>query len=298
MKFISSVIRPVIMGLCSGLLLSAAAQLSGAPATVRVMSFNIRMSAAADGVNGWTHRRAMLFQTVRAFQPDLVGFQEVLANQYDELIAQLPDYAFSGRARVDGQRKGEWALLGFRRDRFRLVGQGDFWLSEQPAVIGSKSWDAMYPRICSWVRLGDAVAGSEFVFANTHFDHVGVVARQQASQLISRELSRIAAGRPAILTGDLNVTEDDPAYAVLVRPEMPGAIRWRDAYRRLYPVRARDELTFHAFAGHTEGWRIDYVLHTADFVPLAATIDRTRSAAGYYPSDHYAVTAVLQVAQP
>lgn len=106
MKFISSVIRPVIMGLCSGLLLSAAAQLSGAPATVRVMSFNIRMSAAADGVNGWTHRRAMLFQTVRAFQPDLVGFQEVLANQYDELIAQLPDYAFSGRARVDGQRKG------------------------------------------------------------------------------------------------------------------------------------------------------------------------------------------------
>ena len=258
-----------------------------------VMSFNVRLSAADDGENAWPKRRDLFFQTVHNFGPDLVGFQEVLADQYDAMIARMPEYAFSGVARDDGRRKGEWSLIGYRKTRFTLVDHGDFWLSEQPTVPGSKSWDAALTRICSWVRLRATATGREFVYANTHFDHKGVIARREAGKVLSRELSRIAAGVPAILTGDLNVTEDDPAYAVLVGPATPGAIRWIDAYREVHRVRQPDELSFHAFQGGATGSRIDFIFHTAHFAATEAAIDRTASADHHYPSDHYAVTAVL-----
>lgn len=259
------------------------------------MSFNIRFSAADDGENAWPKRVGLFFKTITDFGPDLIGFQEVLADQHDALIAHLPDYAFSGVARDDGKHEGEWALIGYRKDLFQAIDHGDFWLSEQPAVPGSKSWDAALTRICSWVRLRAVATGREFVFANTHFDHRGVIARREASKVLLRELSQIAAGAPAILTGDLNVTEDDPAYAILAHSSL---LTWIDAYREVHPARSPDELSFHAFKGGTTGSRIDFIFHTPHFTAVAAAIDRSTSADGHHPSDHYPVTAVVQMKPP
>lgn len=258
----------------------------------RVMSYNVRNSNAQDGEDAWPKRVDFFFDTVTGFDADLIGFQEVLAIQYDEIAKRLTGYGFSGVARDDGKRKGEWSMVAYRKERFEAVGQGDFWLSETPTVIGSKSWDAALTRICSWVRLREKATGRELVFANTHFDHKGVVARQEASRVLSKQLSEIAKGVPAILTGDLNINEDNPAYGVLVRPDVAGAIRWIDAYRTMHPTRKPDEASFHAFKGVTTGSRIDFVFHTSHFTATASEIDRT-SRNGRYPSDHYAVTAVL-----
>ena len=264
---------------------------TSAPGILRVMSFNIRFSAADDGENAWPRRAALLFKTITDFRPDLIGFQEVMGDQRDALIAHLPDYAFSGVARDDGKHGGEWALIGYRKDLFQAIDHGDFWLSGQPAVPGSKSWDAALTRICSWVRLRAVATGREFVFANTHFDHRGVIARREAGKVLLRELSQIAAGAPAILTGDLNVTEDDPAYAIITRSAL---FTWIDAYREVHPARLPGELSFHGFKGGTTGARIDFIFHTPHFTATAAAIDRSVSADGHYPSDHYPVTAVLQ----
>ena len=259
---------------------------------LRVMSFNVRNSRAPDGENAWPKRTELFFVTVTRFGPDLVGFQEVLADQYDALVARLPEYRFSGVARDDGKRQGEWSCVAYLKDRFTVVADGNFWLSETPTVVGSKSWDAALTRLCSWVRLRDGKSGREFVFANTHFDHKGVVARQESSRLLSRQLSEIAKGVPAILVGDLNITEDNPAYAVLVRPDAPGAIRWIDSFRTVYPTRSLDESSFHAFKGGATGSRIDFIFHTSDFRATAAAVDRSDEK-GRFPSDHYPVTAVL-----
>jgi endonuclease/exonuclease/phosphatase family metal-dependent hydrolase len=260
----------------------------------RLMSFNVRTSTAADGPDAWPLRKNILIETIERFQPTLIGFQEVREDQHDEIIARMPDYAFSGVARDDGKRKGEWSLIGFRKERFSAQNHGDFWLSEQPEVPGSKSWDAALTRICSWVRLRETATGREYVFANTHFDHRGVIARREASRVLSEQLAKIAAGVPAILTGDLNIKEDNPAYAVLVQPTLPGAIRWIDSYREIYPQRATDEASFHGFKGTVAGSRIDFIFHTADFKATASAIDRF-SKGGRYPSDHYAVTAILVI---
>jgi len=268
-----------------------------APATadapaLRVVSFNVRNSNAPDGENAWPKRADFFFDTVAGFDADLLGFQEVLAVQHDAIVARLTGHGFVGGARDDGKRKGEWCLIAYRKTRFTAVTQGDFWLSETPEVPGSKSWDAALTRICSWVRLRDHATGRELVYANTHFDHKGVVARQEAARVISTRLSTIARGVPAILTGDLNINEDNPAYRVFVRPDRPDAIRWIDAYRAVHPVRRPDESSFNGFKPVVDGSRIDFIFHTADFTATAATIDRT-SRDGRFPSDHFPVTAVL-----
>jgi endonuclease/exonuclease/phosphatase family metal-dependent hydrolase len=264
------------------------------PGTYRVVSFNVRNSNAQDGENAWPNRIGLFFDTVAGFKADLIGFQEVLARQHDEIKQQMTGHGFSGNARDDGKRKGEWTLIGYRQDRFVALDQGDFWLSETPEVAGSKSWDAALTRICSWVRLREKATGRELVFANTHFDHKGVVARQEASRVLSKRLSVIAKGVPAILVGDFNINEDNPAYAVLVRPDTSGAIAWIDAYRTVNRTRLPDEASFHGFKGGSTGSRIDFIFHTDHFTAQASDIDRS-ARDGRFPSDHYAVTAVLKL---
>lgn len=283
----------LIRSLLGCLVLAATAALTAAE-PLRVMSFNVRLSAGKDGDNAWPKRTELFFATISAYGPDLIGFQEVLADQHDAITARLTDYGFSGDARDDGKRKGEWSNIGYRKTRFTLVDSGTFWLSETPEIPGSKSWDAALTRICSWVRLRETATGQEFVYANTHFDHVGKIARAEASKVISQRVSAIAAGVPALLTGDLNINEDNPAYSVFVKPTTPGAIRWIDSFRTLHPQRSPEEASFHGFKGGTKGSRIDFVFHTDHWVATAAAIDRT-SKDGRYPSDHYPVTATVKL---
>ncbi len=260
---------------------------------LRVMSFNVRNSNARDGEDAWPKRTELFFATIASFGPDLIGFQEVLADQHDAITARMPDYAFAGVARDDGQRQGEWSNIGYRKTRFTLLNSGNFWLSETPEIAGSKSWDAAVTRICTWVRLRETATGQEFIYANTHFDHIGKIARLEASKIISQRISALATGVPALLTGDLNITEDNPAYGVLVNPTAPGAIRWIDAYREVHAERSPDEASAHSFRGGTKGSRIDFIFHTPDWIATEAAIDRT-SKDGRYPSDHYPVTATLK----
>src|SRR3546814_10616074 len=109
------------------------------------MTYNIRLDCASDGDNAWPHRRSALIALVAYQAPDLVGMQEVLQHQKQAVEADLPAYQFVGVARDDGKDKGEFSPLGFRRDRFALVGSGTFWLSPTPDVP-SKGWDAALPR--------------------------------------------------------------------------------------------------------------------------------------------------------
>jgi endonuclease/exonuclease/phosphatase family metal-dependent hydrolase len=288
-------IRPWFIGVA--LVLPAGAlglSARAADTPLRVMSFNVRYGTAPDGEDSWGKRTGLFFETIERFQPDLIGFQEVIAAQYDAIAERMKGHAFSGVAREDGKRKGEFSSIGYRTERFTKLAEGTFWLSETPEVAGSKSWDSSLPRVCSWVRLRETATGREFVFANTHFDHRGVVARREAARVLSERIGPIAAGVPAILTGDFNINEDNPAYAALVKPPKAEWISWIDSYRTLYPQRQPDEASFNGFKGTVQGSRIDFVFHTAHYRATSATIDRF-SRQGRYPSDHYPVTAVLEL---
>ena len=259
---------------------------------LRVMCFNIRYSAARDTIeNGWSNRKERVLATIRGFDPDLLGLQEVLADQYDSLRDLLPEYAAVGVARDDGAREGEWSAIFYRAARFTSLESGTFWLSEAPEKAGSSSWGAACVRICTWVKLRDRAKGMQFLHANTHFDHRSGLARIGSAMLLNTRLRALAEGDPVVLTGDFNSTEKDETYKVLVNSTKVGASKFFDSYREVHPLRSGDEASFHAFKGIKAGSRIDWILHTEQFKPISAEI--VRSAGPPFPSDHYPVTAVF-----
>ncbi len=265
---------------------------------VTVMSFNIRYGTANDGENAWPHRRERVIDCIRAANPDLLGTQETLAFQRDELAAGLPGYAWVGVGRDDGGDAGEMAALCYREARFERVDAGHFWLSPTPENVGSQGWDAALPRIASWVRLRDrqSPAGHEILYLNTHFDHRGGEARVESARLIRQWLSDHAADCRVIVTGDFNAAEGSEPYDALFGEAADtdqGLLPLVDTLRAVKPVATADEGTFTGFdAQQIQGARIDWIGCSPDWRIVSAAIDRT-SRDGRTPSDHAAVIAVV-----
>lgn len=278
-------------------LLFAGTSAQAAEPLLRVMTFNLRYATASDGDNSWKNRKEILLETIRQFGPDLLGTQETLAVQADYLTENLPGYKLVGVGRDDGKRAGEFSAILYKADRFEAIDSGTFWLSETPDKIGSKSWDSSLPRIATWVRLRDRTSeGRELCYLNTHWDHIGNQARVESGKIIRAWLARHAAGLPAIVTGDLNVTDDHPGYLALVSSDAP-APALHDIFRQVHPTAGPEEATFHNFGGNRKGRRIDFILASPELKGVEAAIDYTNRD-GRYPSDHYPVTAVLQIERP
>jgi len=267
-----------------------------AASDVRVMSFNIRFGTANDGVNHWRLRQDFLVETIRAFDPDLLGTQETLADQRDFLGEKLSEYDFVGVGRDDGREAGEMMAIYWKRERFEKIEAGHFWLSETPETVGSQSWDTSLPRMVTWVKLRDRQQpdAPPIAWFNTHFDHRGQEARLESARLIRRKAMELAADHHLIVTGDFNAGEESPPYAALFAPAEPGQPEWLDTYRRLHPERGPEEGTFNAFDPQaTKGARIDWIAVCDRWQVIAAGIDRTQRD-GRVPSDHFPVTAVVR----
>jgi len=261
-------------------------------APLRVMSFNVRYGTAADGENSWEKRKDLLIEAIRRFDPDLLGTQETLAFQAEFISARLPAYTRIGVGRDDGQKNGEQMTIFFKTDRFETLASGHYWLSEHPDRPGEKGWDAMCPRMVTWVRLRDRKTDRVFLWLNTHWDHKGQQARLESPRQMRRWLAEQTPNLPVIITGDFNSTEDSPQYRILLGGENDRP-KLTDTYRHLHPERQPDEASFHGFHGKREGSRIDWILCSPPFVPVEATIDRFQQD-GRYPSDHFPVTATLR----
>jgi endonuclease/exonuclease/phosphatase family metal-dependent hydrolase len=198
--------------------LSAAKDHNGveAPHSLRVMTFNIRFDNPRDGENAWPHRKDKVASMVRLYAADIVGMQEALRSQIEELAKLLPKHDWVGVGRQDGKDAGEFTPIFYRRDRLELLDKNTFWLSETPQKVGSRGWDAALPRIVTWATFKDRQTQQRFVVFNTHFDHLGVVARFNSAKLLRVKAAEIAGELPAVAIGDFNCTPDSPPYKWLI----------------------------------------------------------------------------------
>jgi endonuclease/exonuclease/phosphatase family metal-dependent hydrolase len=261
--------------------------------TLLVMTFNIRFGTANDGKDHWENRKEMLFDVLRRYNPDIIGMQEALRFQLDEIRTTLPHYAEVGAGRDDGKAAGEFSAILFRSDRFSSVEDGTFWFSDTPEIPGSMTWGNSFPRICSWTRLVEKTSGSTFRVYNVHLDHVSQPSREKS---VAALMQNIQQSDPVIVTGDFNAGEQNPAILFLkgdtsVHLSAPnaGRIQLVDSYRSLHP----DEKavgTFHAFRGNTDGDKIDFVFVEPGTPVLEAAILHD-NVNGRYPSDHFPVIA-------
>lgn len=180
---------------------------------LNVMTYNVRYSTEKDGVNAWSKRKDNVKALVKFHEVDILCAQEALAEQYDAIL-ENSDFEAVGAGRDDGQRKGEFSPIFYNKNRFTKKDGGIFWLSQTPSVP-SKGWDAMFNRVCTWVRLYDKLNKKEFLVFNTHYDHVGVQARIESAKLIKQKIQEIAPKLPVVYTGDLNVTPETDAIATI-----------------------------------------------------------------------------------
>lgn len=261
---------------------------------IRVGTFNIRNSGADDGENGWPHRRTLLVDTIRRADPDLIGLQEVLPDQQANLAQDLASYGTVAVFRDDGKSKGEAASIFYRKARFELIESGTFWLSQTPEVAGSFGWDAACTRICTWAKLRDRQTKQTLLAANTHFDHVGDVARANSAKLIVERLAALSAGDAIVLTGDFNAIETGPVYTALLDAAREQGLSLADTYRAVHPAIGPDEASYHGFKDVTKGLRIDWIFVTPQLVTINSEIDHFKNATGHYPSDHCPVWATLK----
>ena len=262
---------------------------------VRVMSFNIRYATPKDGPNIWENRRDFLAETVNAFAPDLLGTQETLGRQRDDLSQRLPEYDVLAAGRDDGAERGEMMAVFYKKARFEKLAGGHFWLSETPDVPGSKSWDSSLPRMATWIKLKDRhhLGAPPLLMVNTHFDHMGPTSRVEAARLLRRKIDQLAAGSRVILTGDFNSGDGSDPYKIVFSKEPITSLPLVDTFRATHPTRSGDEGTSSNFrVGTPSGARIDWIGVSPTWTIREADILRAQRD-GRTPSDHHPVTAVL-----
>ncbi len=269
---------------------------------IRVMTFNIRYGTANDGEDRWERRRDMVFDVIRRHKPDVVGVQEALRFQLDEIAKALPVYAEIGTGRDDGRQAGEYSAILYRTNRVRLLEHGTFWFSDTPETPGSRHWGNRLPRICTWGRFEDNRTRRTFHHYNVHLDHQSQPSRERSAELLADHIRRRAHPDPVIVTGDFNAGEDNPAIRYLQGklprasapgPEAPPSPRLRDTFRVLHPD-AKDTGTFNGFRGTRTGEKIDYVFVSPGVAVLDAQIVHDQHD-GRYPSDHFPVTATIRL---
>jgi endonuclease/exonuclease/phosphatase family metal-dependent hydrolase len=273
------------------LVTAAPAAAAGDPAAFRVMSYNIRVDVPADNPT-WVERRPHMAAQIAFLDPDLLGVQEAQPHMIDWLAGRLPAYDRYGVGRDDGL-VGESTTLFWRRDRYERLRAETFWCSPTPDRP-SKGWDAAYPRTVTRVVLRDRRDGRLLDVRNTHFDHVGVVAREQCAILVAGMTPAEVDGASAevVLMGDFNTGPDTAPYRRIVASGL------RDA-RAISPVTFGPAGTFNAFdiANDNEGVAIDHV-----FVGPGLAVERfavpTDSFGGRVISDHFPVVADLIPAAP
>jgi endonuclease/exonuclease/phosphatase family metal-dependent hydrolase len=271
------------------------ARVSADVVDLKVMSFNVRTANAADGVNDWDgNRKNLVEQTIRNFGPDLLGIQEDLKRQRDFLEDQFPGYAVVGRG-AQGGTSGEYDSIMYRKSRFDEVRRGFFWLSTTPDVPGSESWGTAFPRMVTWLELSDTKnPGFNFVFMNTHWDHVSSTARINSATLMRQKIHDLAEGIPVLVTGDFNADQGGDAYRRMRGLDDFDTVRnLADTYREIHPENSATVGTAPGFDGHGGDGRIDWILRDSDFTTIDANIDHT-SFDGFYPSDHSPINATLR----
>ncbi|MGV8091914.1 MAG: endonuclease/exonuclease/phosphatase family protein [Mangrovibacterium sp.] len=248
---------------------------------LNVATYNLRFNNPNDGVNAWPNRKEQVKALIRYHEFDLFGTQEGLIGQLNDL-AEMDEYAFVGAGRDDGKQAGEHSAIFYRKDRFKLLENGDFWLSETPETPG-KGWDATCcNRICSWAKFRDLGSKKDFYFFSVHFDHQGVQARIESGKLMVEKITEIAGAAPVICVGDFNSTPETEQIQTMKS-------LLRDSYEITRMAPYGPEGTFNSFNYNAPMKnRIDYIF-VSDQTDVLKYGVLTDSYDQKFPSDHLPV---------
>ena len=268
--------------------------------SVRIMSFNIRYGSARDGKNSWRYRSAQVSSILREQNADIIGLQEALRFQLNEIGSGMADYAEIGAGRDDGDTLGEYSPIFYKKSRFKSLKSGTLWFSDTPFIPGSKHWGNRHPRIFTFVKLTDRITGKKILVYNVHLDHANSHSRWRSVSLLHNHISENKCAKTSvIILGDFNSTENSAIIRYMTgranflnSKDTSGknSLPLNDAFRSIHPRGSGG--TFHMFWGKKFGPRLDYIFVSKDAQIKEASIIRS-NISGRYPSDHFPITAEI-----
>ncbi|WP_422079578.1 endonuclease/exonuclease/phosphatase family protein [Ulvibacterium sp.] len=175
---------------------------------LKLMTYNIKYDNTSDTINNWNYRKEALVQLLKHYEASFIGAQEVLHRQLTYIDSALTGFAYIGVGRDDGRQKGEYSPIFYDSSRYKVLKSNTFWLSETPNKI-SVGWDAALERICTYGLFEEKGTGKKLYIFNTHFDHVGKVARAKSAELLVKKIKEVNQEKlPVVVMGDLNLTPD------------------------------------------------------------------------------------------
>lgn len=265
-----------------------------------VLGCNIRVALPEDDAvgKGWSARKKSCIAIIKAQKADLIGFQEVLKVQADDLKKAMPTYGCFGfegpEMDVNPETYNGIAknIIMYAKKRYEVVGAGIYWLSETPEIAGSKSWNTARARHVNWLRLKDKNTGLEFRVLAVHLDHKEQEARNKQGQMIVKECNQYLPNFPQLLIGDFNVTAKNPVYEIITNGG------WKDTYTAANGDKDPGA-TFHNFEGKnyakakTNG-KIDFIFTKGKCTTVNSEIVDDQ-VDGVYPSDHFFIKSQISI---
>ncbi len=250
---------------------------------LNIMTYNIRYDNPNDGENQWKNRKEFLVDQIKYNEVDIFGIQEGLHHQVQYLNNEFTNFNYVGIGRDDGKEKGEYSAVFYNSKKYKVIESNTFWLSETPNDI-SVGWDASMERICTYAVFESINTKQQFLVFNTHFDHIGNVARLESSKLIHSKILEININNlPVFVMGDLNLLPSSEPIEYLSE-------KFSDSKKisQLKPFGPKG--TFNAFK-HQEPVedRIDYIFTNKNNVQVNKYAVLSDSKDCKYPSDHLPV---------
>lgn len=256
--------------------------------SISVITYNIRFNNSDDGINAWPNRSQNVAALIDFHKADILGLQEALIGQIEDIQAQLPNMKWVGVGRDDGKKAGEFSPVFYNSNKFKALKSGWFWLSQTPEKPGL-GWDAACNRICTWILLEADKKDRQFLVFNTHFDHQGVKARTESAKLILRKIKELnPANLPVILTGDFNMTPEQEPIVVISKELRDSRAISKDA--PYGPNGTFNDFKFDSLLKE----RIDYIF-VNNLVEIKQYGVLSDSKDLRYPSDHLPVFVNLEL---
>ncbi|WP_411894611.1 endonuclease/exonuclease/phosphatase family protein [Winogradskyella sp. A2] len=251
------------------------------------MTYNIRFDNEQDGLNKWENRKQGIVNLIEYYEPRILGVQEAMEHQLNYLDDNLTNYSRIGVGRDDGKAKGEFCAIYYDNNQLSLVNESTFWLSQRDNRV-SVGWDASMERICTYGLFQDKINNNKILIFNTHYDHIGKIAREKSSELILNKIKEINKnGFPVILLGDFNSEPNSKPIKLITKELEDGA---KKAKNGIYgPIG-----TFTGFKINTKAQRrIDYIFIKNLKVNTYRHID-DKMKDNNYLSDHLPVLIELE----